>query len=177
MNNQSFPHTRASNISGVRELLASPSILPPRLKADSEDTVLRGIARKSRAIVESTGYFSACLPPDQNIKTVVVRHIFFFEVCVNFRFWCTSPSPTWPEVFKLFFDLSFPKNWWAHKAAASHGWICQVVWTISHHTPLILWKIFPHPLKSRVKTCFHGIQIPTNLAIKELHIFTFPSWI
>jgi len=61
MNNQSFPHTRASNISGVRELLASPSILPPRLKADSEDTVLRGIARKSHAIVESTGYFSACV--------------------------------------------------------------------------------------------------------------------
>ena len=57
MYSQSFPHTKASNVSGVSELLASPSNLPPKLKADSEDTVLRGIARKSRAMVDSIGNF------------------------------------------------------------------------------------------------------------------------
>jgi hypothetical protein len=31
-------HTRASNISPVNELLDSPRILPPRLKADLEGT-------------------------------------------------------------------------------------------------------------------------------------------
>ena len=59
--NQSFPQTRASSISGASELLWSPRILPPKLKADSDDTVLRGIARKSRAIAERTGNFTALL--------------------------------------------------------------------------------------------------------------------
>jgi len=31
--------------------------------ADSEGTVLRGIARKSRVMLDKTGNFSACLPP------------------------------------------------------------------------------------------------------------------
>ena len=60
LNIQFFPHTKASNISGVSELLESPRILPPRLKADSEGTVLRGITRKSRAMVDKTENFSAC---------------------------------------------------------------------------------------------------------------------
>jgi hypothetical protein len=38
LNNQSLAHTRASNISPVNELLDSPRILPPRLKADLEGT-------------------------------------------------------------------------------------------------------------------------------------------
>lgn len=55
--NQSFAQMRASSISGVNELRVSPSILPPQLNADSEDTVLRGIARKSLAIDDNTGNF------------------------------------------------------------------------------------------------------------------------
>jgi hypothetical protein len=34
--NQSFAQTSASSISGFRELLVSPSILPSQLKADSD---------------------------------------------------------------------------------------------------------------------------------------------
>jgi hypothetical protein len=50
MNSQSLAQTNACSISEVNELLVSPSILPPQLNADSDATVLRGIARKSRAI-------------------------------------------------------------------------------------------------------------------------------
>ena len=57
LNSQSFVQTRVSSISGVSELLWSPRILPLQLKVDSDDTVLRGIARKSLAIADSTGKF------------------------------------------------------------------------------------------------------------------------
>ena len=58
---QSFPQTKASRVSGVIEHRESPKVLPLQLNADSDDTVLRGIARQSRAMVESMGYFSACV--------------------------------------------------------------------------------------------------------------------
>lgn len=54
---QSLAQTNASSISGVSELLWSPRILFPQLEADSDDTMLKGIARKSRAIAASTRYF------------------------------------------------------------------------------------------------------------------------
>jgi hypothetical protein len=57
MYNQSFVQTSASIISGFRELIVSPIILPPQLKVDSEATVLSGIARKSHAIADNIGTF------------------------------------------------------------------------------------------------------------------------
>ena len=48
---QSLTQTRASRVSGVIELRLSLRIRPLKLNADSEDTVLNGIARKSRAMV------------------------------------------------------------------------------------------------------------------------------
>jgi hypothetical protein len=44
---------------GVIELRVSPRIWPPQLNVNSEETVLKGIARKSRAIVDNAGYLSA----------------------------------------------------------------------------------------------------------------------
>src|SRR6185295_334745 len=55
---QSLTQTRASRVSGVIELRLSLRIRPLKLNADSEDTVLNGIARKSRAMVDRTGYLS-----------------------------------------------------------------------------------------------------------------------
>jgi hypothetical protein len=52
-------HTRHSSVSGVIELRLSARMRPPVLKADSEGTVLKDIANKSRAIAESTGYLFA----------------------------------------------------------------------------------------------------------------------
>ena len=61
LNSQSLAHTSASSISGISELLRSPRILSPKLKADSDETVLRGIARKSGTIVDNTGNLSDLL--------------------------------------------------------------------------------------------------------------------
>jgi hypothetical protein len=43
-------------MSGVRHALLSSSILPARLKADSDDVVETGTVNTSRANMESTGY-------------------------------------------------------------------------------------------------------------------------
>ena len=56
--NQSLVQIRASRVSGESEVLSLPRILPAALNADSEDTVLTGIARKSLAIKDKTGYAS-----------------------------------------------------------------------------------------------------------------------
>ena len=46
--------------SGVRLVLLSSSILPARLKADSDDVDETGTDNTSRANMESTGYVSLC---------------------------------------------------------------------------------------------------------------------
>jgi hypothetical protein len=53
-----FAHTNASRVSGERDVRLLPSILPAQLKADSEDTVLTGIDKKSLAIKDRIGYAS-----------------------------------------------------------------------------------------------------------------------
>ena len=54
--NQSLQQTRASRVCGVIELRLSLRIRPPKLNVDSEETMLSGIARTSRAIADNTGY-------------------------------------------------------------------------------------------------------------------------
>ena len=54
--NQSLQQTRTLRVCGVIELRLSLRIRPPKLNADSEEMVLSGIARTSRAIADITGY-------------------------------------------------------------------------------------------------------------------------
>jgi len=63
LNSQSFPHTLV--LLTFQELVSfwTPQESYLQGLADSEGTVLRGIARKSRVMLDKTGNFSACLPP------------------------------------------------------------------------------------------------------------------
>ena len=48
-----------------------------------------GIARKSRAMVDRTGYLSLFvfhLPPTQDLKFFIISHMFIFHICIKFRF-------------------------------------------------------------------------------------------
>src|SRR5688572_18861629 len=50
LRSQSCIHTKASSMNGVREVQKSSKIRPPVLKADSDATVVMGIASTSRAM-------------------------------------------------------------------------------------------------------------------------------
>jgi hypothetical protein len=86
--NQSFTQTSASIISEFRELLVSPIILPPQLKADSEATVLSGIARKSWAIDDNIGNFLAFIFHQANIpKSSLSCSVSSSRYIFNSDFW------------------------------------------------------------------------------------------
>jgi hypothetical protein len=63
-------HTRHSSVSGVIELRLSARMRPPALKADSEGTMLKGIANKSHAIAKSTGYLFAFILHQLRISNI-----------------------------------------------------------------------------------------------------------
>ena len=102
-----------------------------------------------------------CLPPYQNIKTLAVCHMFFFEVGVNFRFWCTSPSPTWPEVFKLFFDMN------TFLEASSMAGQYSEIWVLKLLVPDLVLKWSPQYLH----TAFKLSSTATRFGSKYCHTF------
>jgi hypothetical protein len=86
--NQSFAQTSASSISGFKELLVSPSILPPQLKDDSQATVLSGIVRKSQAIADNIGNFLAFIFHQVNIsKSSLSCSVYSSKYISSFDFW------------------------------------------------------------------------------------------
>jgi hypothetical protein len=78
---------RHSSVSGVIELRLSARIRPPALNTDSEGTMLNGIARKSRAIAERTGYLFAFVLHQlriSNLSSVLKNTLFRYASSSDF---------------------------------------------------------------------------------------------